>query len=249
MTQPVKRLRMEHAHNMRDMGGYETPDGRVTAFGKLLRSGGLQNLTKGEWKRLKDLGICTVLDLRSKAEIEVGPDQVPEQITWRHCPLQTEQIDATDLSGSALKAFTDSLTEGYLNIVRNNGHLLAEALTALIDGLDRGAVLFHCMAGKDRTGVLASAIYYLCGVEREDIIADYEVTFTYNKRGMNQLFERADEEARLKMMPLLLSQSDSMDRLVAFYEEINLSEYLMRHGMKAEAFIRLKKHFLIPIET
>ena len=240
---------MEHARNVRDMGGYETPNGQVTAFGRLLRSGGLQNLTGSEWERLKGFGICTILDLRSQAEIVAAPDQVPEGITWLHCPLQTEQIDSKDISGSALKAFTDSLTEGYLNIVKNNGRLLAEALTALIEGLDRGAVLFHCMAGKDRTGVLASAVYYLCGIEKEDIIADYEVTYTYNKRGMDRLLEQADDDTRLKMMPFLLSESDSMDRLVSFYKEINLPEYLIRHGMEKEAFTRLKKHLLLPIET
>lgn len=92
----------------------------------------------------------TVLDLRSLAEIETGRDAVPEGVEWYHCPLQREQIDAKDITGSAERAFAGSLTDGYLNIVKTNGALLASAVRQLIAGLEKGAVLFHCTAGKDR---------------------------------------------------------------------------------------------------
>lgn len=141
---------MEHGLNIRDMGGFETNDGRVTAFGKLLRAGALQKLTPQEWGRLKEYGVRTVLDLRSLAEIETGRDAVPEGVEWYHCPLQREQIDAKDITGSAERAFAGSLTDGYLNIVKTNGALLASAVRQLIAGLEKGAVLFHCTAGKDR---------------------------------------------------------------------------------------------------
>lgn len=240
----VKRLRMEHAFNMRDMGGYETIDGRVTAFGKLLRSDGIHSLSNSEWDRLKQYGVRTVLDLRSDAEIQANADRVPEGILWLHCPMQKEQIDLENIGGSALKAFTDSLTEGYLNMVKKNGVLLAAALKELIDGLSRGAVLFHCSAGKDRTGVLASAVYYLAGVEREDIIADYEVTYTYNKRGINRLLTLADEGMKQRMTPYLASDAASMERLIALYEEINLPVYLADYGLTEKDVELLKKHFV-----
>lgn len=57
-----------------------------------------------------------------------------------------------------------------------NTGLLAAALARLTASLDDGAVLFHCTAGKDRTGVLAAAVLWLCGAAREDIVADYEVS-------------------------------------------------------------------------
>lgn len=235
---------MEHAFNVRDMGGYETIEGGVTAFGKLLRSDGIHSLSDSEWDRLKRYGVRTVLDLRSRAEIEANTDRVPEGISWLHCPMQTEQIDLDDIGGSALKAFTESLTEGYLNIVKHNGVLLATALRELIDGLSRGAVLFHCSAGKDRTGVLASAVYYLAGVEREDIIADYEVTYTYNRRGVNRILTLADEETRQRMLPFMTSDAASMDRLVSLYEEINLPAYLGGYGLTEEMVEALKKYFV-----
>ena len=70
-----------------------------------------------------------------------------------------------------------------------------------MEGLTQGAVVFHCTAGKDRTGVLAAILLLLLGVAEEDIIADYQVSFTYNRRGMNQLLARYPE------MQALLAQS------------------------------------------
>ena len=163
---------------------------------------------------------------------------------WFHCPIQTEQIDTKDISESAEKAFAGSLTEGYLNIVKNHGVLLAEAVKKLIAGLERGAVLFHCTAGKDRTGILASCIYYLCGIAEEDIIADYEVTYTYNKKGMDKLLGMLDEETRGRMEPFMRSDAQSMERLLDFYREISLPEYLGQYGVTETELETLQNCFL-----
>ncbi len=247
MERYVKRLRLEHGQNIRDLGGYETEDGSVTRFGKLLRSGGLHSLTEAEWRRLYDYGVRTILDLRSQAEIDLHPDQVPEGMAWYHCPLQTDQIDPKDLSGSAEKAFEGSLTEGYLTMVKRHGALLASALKRLTAGLAEGAVLFHCTAGKDRTGLLASAVYFLCNAADEDIIADYEVTYTYNKKGMDRLLGLLDEETRARMEPYMRSDASGMEKLLALYREIDLPEYLKQYGFTERELERLRKEFLVEV--
>lgn len=244
MIQPVKRLRLEHAYNVRDLGGYEAFDGQVTSFRRLLRSDGLQRLTKEEWERLYSYGVRTVLDLRSLAEIKLHPDQVPENMMWYHCPLQRAQIDLKDVGGSAAQAFAGSLTEGYVNMVKHHGDLLAAALKQLTKGLQQGAVLFHCSAGKDRTGVLASAVLYMMGVEREDIIADYEVTFTYNRRGINRMLERMDPETAKSMHSFMTSDAVNMERLTAYYEETGLSDYLEQYGFTRQERETLQREFL-----
>ncbi len=227
---PIRRIRLENGENIRDLGGYETSDGRVTKFGCLFRAGGVDRLTAAEWNKLTALGVRTVLDLRSESEVSRQPDRVPEGISWYHCPLQEEQIDARDLSGSAEKAFLGSLTEGYLNIVRKNGGRLAKALSLLTEALGQGGVLFHCTAGKDRTGIVASSVLYLCGVEKCDIVADYEVTFTYNRKGMEKLLAALGPETGEKIMPYLRSDAESMERLVELYREIELEKYLASYG-------------------
>lgn len=244
MERPIRRLRLEHSGNVRDLGGYETEDGRVTRFGCLLRGGGLHNLNTEEWKKLTDYGVRTVIDLRSDAELEMNPDQVPEGVEWFHCPLQRSQIDNTDLSNSAAKAFRGSLTQGYLDMVTENGDLLAAAVKQLVSGLLKGAVLFHCTAGKDRTGVLASAILSLCGVSAEDIIADYEVTYTYNRKSFERMLAMMGEEAAEQMRPYLSSRAETMEAQVKNYRELDLKKHLDRYGVAEEEIETLKKRFL-----
>lgn len=128
---------------------------------------------------------------------------------------------------------------------KTNGALLASAVRQLIAGLEKGAVLFHCTAGKDRTGILASCIFTLCGISHEDIVADYEVTYTYNKKGMNRLLRMLDEETRGRMEPLMRSDAESMERLLAFYQEIRLSKYLEAYGLTEEEMETLKHYFLV----
>lgn len=245
MERAVKRLRMRHTWNIRDMGGYETEDGRVTAFHRLLRSGGLELLSEKEWERLVEYGVRTVIDLRSLAEIETKPDQVPKQIVWKHYPIQPNQIDENDIAGSALKAFTNSLTDGYINIVKNHGELLTAAIKQVIESMKYGAVLFHCSAGKDRTGVLASAIYYLTGIEDEDIIADYEVSCTYNRRVISRYLEQMKEAEKEKMLPFIHSDAESMEHLLKFYNEVNLPQYLISYGLELEEIETLRRLFLL----
>lgn len=241
---PIRRFRLAHATNIRDIGGYETEDGQVTKFGCLLRGSGLHRLTESEWKRLTDYGVRTVLDLRSLAEIEINRDQVPEGVEWYYCPLLRNQLENDNISESAAKAFKGSLTEGYESILKNNGDLLTTALKQLIAGLEKGAVLFHCSAGKDRTGVLASTVLYLCGVSEEDIVADYEVTYTYNSRVMEPLLSSLDAESADKMRPYLYSNRENMENQVKRYQEIGLAQYLFQHGLTEAELLRLKELFL-----
>ena len=244
MKLPIRRLRLAHGGNIRDLGGYETEDGKVTQFGCLLRGSALHNLTEEEWKKLYDYGVRTILDLRSSAEIAMNGDCPPKEIAWYHCPLQRAQIQEQDIAASAEEAFKGSLTEGYAEMVTRNGDLLAAALKQLVAGLSRGAVLFHCSAGKDRTGVLASVVLYLCGVAVEDIIADYEVTYTYNKKNMERMLMSLPPEIREKMLPYLKSNAETMERQVERYAEPGLEAQVRSFGVTGEELMQLKERFL-----
>lgn len=244
MKLPIRRLRLAHGGNIRDLGGYETEDGKVTQFGCLLRGSALHNLTEEEWKKLYDYGVRTILDLRSSAEIAMNGDCPPKEIAWYHCPLQRAQIQEQDIAASAEEAFKGSLTEGYAEMVTRNGDLLAAALKQLVAGLSRGAVLFHCSAGKDRTGVLASVVLYLCGVAAEDIIADYEVTYTYNKKNMERMLMSLPPEIREKMLPYLRSNAETMERQVERYAELELESQVRSFGVTGEELMQLKERFL-----
>ena len=239
MEKHIKRLRLKHAHNVRDLGGLETADGGVIRWNTLYRAGNLSEADGSDWQRLREAGIRNILDLRSLPEIRSCPDRAPEGISWHHTPLQTEEIDLNDLAGSAGKAFQKSLKEGYIHIVEKHTHLLAAALVRLTECLQQGAVLFHCSAGKDRTGVLASSVLYLCGVEREDIVADYEVSYTYNQNGLNASAGRMPGFEEI--LPLLRSDGGNMEELLDFYEKTGLEARLAEYGFSREMQRRLRE--------
>ena len=239
---PIRRLRLQHAFNVRDLGGYETRDGSYTRWNVLYRADSLSGLDDEEWNILKAAGIRTVIDLRSKSEAQEQPEQVPEPIRYYHCPLQEEQISMGDIEASALAAFTQSLEEGYRLMVKNNGSLIAAALRTLIRGLSQGAVLFHCTAGKDRTGTLAALLLTCLGVSDEDITADYQISYTLNHRGINRMMEKMPGMEH--MFPMLKSDPETMTSLLKYIHELNLNDYLLHNGLTSEELEQLKKHCL-----
>ena len=98
-------------------------------------------------------------------------------------------------------------------------------------------MLFHCSAGKDRTGVAASAVLWLCRVDRADIVADYEVSCTYNQQGFNEQFKKLpDSEA---FAHLFRSEPGNMEQLLDFYESRGLEERLAEAGFSRERQKRL----------
>lgn len=239
---PVKRIRLQHAANVRDLGGFETRAGETVKWNRLFRGDGLNGLADWEWKKLTDRGVRTVIDLRSRSETIDLPDCPPEGIQWVHCPLQEEELDMNDVSNSARRAFAGSLEEGYCQMAENHPQLLARAIQQVSEGLERGAVLFHCTAGKDRTGVLAAALLYLLGVEDQDIVADYQVSEGYNRYGIERMLRT--QSGFEKMKHLLKSDAVSMDALLECFRRIDLETLLLNNGLIKERLDYFRLHML-----
>lgn len=234
----IKRIRLNHAFNIRDLGGLETAEGYLIRWNRLFRGDCLSFLTSEEWQKLLCCGIVSVVDLRSRSETELMKDQVPETMQYFHCPLQKEEIDFTNASESAAKAFTKSLADGYQKMVTDSPELITAAVKTVIQCLEKGGVLFHCSAGKDRTGVLSAILLTLLSADREDIVADYQVSFTYNQRGINKAAASLPDYQA--MLPMLCSDAAHMEQLLDLFEELNLVSYLMQHGLAASDLDRLK---------
>lgn len=239
---PLKRIRLNHAYNLRDLGGFLTDENKIIRWNKLFRSDDLSQLEPSEWAILWKRGLRTVIDLRSASETHQRPDRVPEGITLVHSPLQEEEVDLKELSESALKAFSDSLKDGYGNRITAYPELLVRTLQAIVEGLEKGAVLFHCSAGKDRTGIVAATLLKLLGADDEDIVADYQVSYTYNHQGINRMARQIPQFDKIE--PLLRSDPENMERLLEFFEKINLHGFLSEHGMDSADFQALRRHML-----
>ena len=181
----LKHIPMDGPQNFRDLGGFLNQNGQVVAWNRLYRADGLSALSDRDMERFQKLHIHTIVDLRGASEQAAMPDKVAEGVTYCSCPMMREE----GMEQAAELSFAQSLKTGYLEMIQGNAGKVGEAVRAVMEGLSKGAVVFHCTAGKDRTGVLAAILLLRLGVGEEDIVADYQVSHTYNTNGVNRMME------------------------------------------------------------
>jgi protein-tyrosine phosphatase len=163
---------LEGAFNFRDVGGYAAGGRERVRWGAVYRSDALHHLSPSDLDTLESLGVDRVIDLRSPTEIasvgrgSLGEGQV-EYLTASVIP--TAGSEATGAPSS------DDLAERYMWYLEVGRDAIAESFEILAAS-HGGAVVFHCAAGKDRTGVLAALLLEVLGVGDDDIIADYALT-------------------------------------------------------------------------
>jgi rhodanese-related sulfurtransferase len=172
-----RHVLLERSFNTRDLGGLIALGGRAVRPGQLYRADGIHRVGDADVARFIDLGVRTVLDLRTPHELDewgVFPDTVG--VTHHHLPVLQQTWDRLDLppveGEDQAVAF---LVARYAEMFEEGAPALATALDLIADP-DHRAVVFHCAAGKDRTGVLAMVTLALLGVSDEDIAADYHLS-------------------------------------------------------------------------
>jgi protein-tyrosine phosphatase len=174
----VTWIELEGACNVRDLGGLPTVDGRTTRHGVLLRSDNLQDLTDDDVSSLVTTGVRTVLDLRTGAEVEItGPGPLTKtEIQHLNLDLVPHGFDGReDLVERAIPdedAGEHAMDHFYIDYVNHAPEAIAAGIRTIADP-HAGAVLVHCAAGKDRTGVLIGVVLSLVGVKRDVVVADY----------------------------------------------------------------------------
>lgn len=175
---PERSLRLEGAPNFRDLGGLPARDGATVAYGRLFRSGNLVHLTDTDVADLTAVGIRTVIDFRHEFEVEVfGADRLPPGATYLSLPITAGGMDASTheaLRNGDLTALPD-LTVANRNFVRNNRRELGELLGVLAEP-GRLPAVFHCIGGKDRTGIASAVLLSALGVPWQHVQADYLAT-------------------------------------------------------------------------
>jgi protein-tyrosine phosphatase len=164
------------ACNFRDLGGYPTVDGRFTRWERLFRSDTLHELTQDDLEVLRRIGLNSVIDLRTATELErTGRGALAEEpIAYLHASVLREEGGE---SAATPAPVGDDLAERYFWYLDVGREAFVNALTLAADPVHQPLV-FHCAAGKDRTGVLAALILDILGVERSTIVADYALTAT-----------------------------------------------------------------------
>jgi protein-tyrosine phosphatase len=168
---PDRRVALEGAYNVRDIGGYPADGGRRTRWGVLYRSDSLHRLTPDSQQALLARGVRTIIDLRYRDELSSSPNVFAGSAAVAYRPLALYELDDPAVTGYG----PQDLDGIYRMIVDLAQPRLREVIGALAEP---GALpaLVHCTAGKDRTGVVIALVLSAVGVPRETIVDDYALS-------------------------------------------------------------------------
>ncbi|MDD9149909.1 MULTISPECIES: tyrosine-protein phosphatase [unclassified Sporolactobacillus] len=190
---PIRRILLSSTLNTRDLGGYPAADGRATQFGRIIRSDAPLALTSDDRILLKQLGVTAAIDFRSDREIvsDVSAFEQAPDFDYYHCPFAIGNRDPGSKEG---------VPPLYAEIMTDIP--VMQRIMRIIAG-QRGGVLIHCAAGKDRTGVVSALLLLTAGVSVSDILSDYQVSYTYLRlkirKGLKEHPERPSYYGRSDM--------------------------------------------------
>lgn len=213
--------------NFRDLGDIKTIDGKRVAKYRLLRSGVLYELPEKEQKELLDkYQLKAIVDFRGDDEIAKNPDDVLSGVSEYHINIMEKDVKTTSQQNLMDQMNTNDSHGLMQGLYRQ---LIVDAFAQnqyrkFIDVLlkqDEGSVLFHCQAGKDRTGIGAAIILTILGVSKEDIFTDYLKTIEGRREANEQMAQKLREAGKsdIEVERFLTLMSVSADFLEAAYDE------------------------------
>jgi protein-tyrosine phosphatase len=188
---PTRSVDLVGVFNFRDLGGYVTQDGRSVRWRTLFRADGLGRLTTDDLDTLRPIALRTVVDLRTSREIDERG-----RFPFENYPVAFHHLSVIDTTWDRERArvedlpATEFLHQAYTSMLAQGARRFA-AVFRVLAGADALPAVFHCAAGKDRTGLVAALLLGALGVEAHDIVADYALTQTT----MGRFIERARSES------------------------------------------------------
>jgi protein tyrosine/serine phosphatase len=168
---------LDGAWNFRDLGGTRTTDGATIRPGLFYRASELSGLTETGQRAVADLGIRTVFDLRGDSEAErSGVDRVPDGVESISVPYENLKGERAPHEAAPIQdeqTQVDYMMRAYASFSTLDGasHAIKRVVDEIVE--QRGGVLVHCAAGKDRAGWTVATVLRAAGVDEDDIVADY----------------------------------------------------------------------------
>ena len=247
MTDLSRHVSFEGCFNFRDLGGYRTADGRWVRWQSLYRSDSLHRLSASDVETFGAMGLRTVIDLRSGTELD-DHGRAPEhpERAWHHLPM----LDNVKLAPPEPTAEPPEPAEplapgqGYLFIAERFGPSIASVFE-LLASADSYPAVFHCTAGKDRTGLVAALILDVLGVPEPTIAEDYALTELARERTTAWIqVHEPDYAAYLEQIPVEFRRA-TPEKIVAFLERLRekygtVDEFLASVGVKPAQFDTLR---------
>lgn len=223
--------------NFRDLGGYKTSDGYQVKYGQFYRSAPLIKLNDKQKQFLDTLHIQTIYDLRSSGEIKGNEDYIPLEARYVHAS-GIQELEQTSIKGNFdfsqlmqqadLTTLKEFISRIYKTLPFNN-----PAYQQMMEDIQKGCtpLLFHCSAGKDRTGFGSALILKTLGVDDQTIFDDYLLSNELRKEVNNKIFaqvgkEQAGMESLMLVYPEYLQQSfECINETYGDFENYLLKEF------------------------
>jgi protein-tyrosine phosphatase len=177
-------IHLKGTSNTRDIGGYQISDNRTLRSGQIIRSENLSRLTANDFQKLEEIGVKTVIDLRTDKEHDQSPTvwQGDNPPRFYHFPIGDSHNDWFNAQRKMMKSnrFTEKqaskhMVEGY-RMIAEVGPPSYQKLMGLVLDQSNWPILIHCNAGKDRAGIATTLILEALGVDRETIMEEFLLT-------------------------------------------------------------------------
>ena len=235
-----RRIELAGVLNLRDLGGYPASGGGFVRGRTLLRSDALHKLDAGGRAVLSELGLRTVVDLRTDFEAETAPSQLDGM------PVRLAHISI--LSGD-LQSLPLELEAIYRYMIDECGDAIAAAIRVLC-AVDALPALVHCSAGKDRTGIVIALLLAVLGVPDEVLAADYALSATYLDPDTTPAIGQLQASTGLSddlTRTLLTSPPALILDTLAWVREASgsVDGYLVEHGLSPEELTQLRSALII----
>jgi len=211
------RILPESMLNMRDIGGVFTKLGKQISLFKIIRSNLPINLTKDNIDFLIKNGIKTIIDVRTYADLLNRPNILNQK------PFSFNHIE---MKGSGYPDLEDNIPQGYIEII-DDTKTIKKILEVI--GETQGGVIINCSAGKDRTGIIVMLLLLIANAYDEDIIADYQISYTFLK---NEIIQMHLQNTNLPSW-LGNSKAEYMENTLKLFRSKygNINDYLQTIGL------------------
>ena len=228
-------LRFPSLLNVRELGGHPTRDGATTRTHSLLRADDLVQLTEEGTQALADYGVRTIIDLRWPGEVAARPHPLALKahgVRYHQISLlSSDEMEWASLSGECTKEMWKCA------VLEHTRPQLREVLEVIADAA-REPLLFHCVAGKDRTGLIAALLLALADVEPDAIAADYAVSARHLA---DAYLARYTNLERAEIFEALRCPVEGVHNMLAYLEQYGgAAGYLREIGLNDARIAKLR---------